>query len=308
MKTVIVTGANSGLGLWISRRLLDLDYRVIMACRNLEKARKAIDSLPEFYQRKAFVIKRLDLADFDSVKKFVDELAGESLYALVCNAGISYEGPFRYTRNGIEETFGTNYLGHFMLCNLLLQKHPIHSVVMVSSELHNPQNKSPFAPAVFRPVQELAWPEADPNSTLARQSQSFYATSKLCMILFAYELDRRLRAMGLPTRINAMNPGLMIKTNLGRTHKSGENLYRQLLDIVFRLIGISDNPENSSKSVVRLIDAVNTSGGYYDKDKPVRSSADSYDEQKARALWEESNALIAEIAPGLWTKSGPPLS
>lgn len=218
MKTVIVTGANSGLGLWTSKYLLDLNYRVIMACRDIEKTQKTINAFPEFDKSKEFMIKKLDLADFESIRNFVENLSDiENIDALVCNAGISYEGPFRYTKNGFEETFGTNYLGHFLLTNLLLEKYNLERIVMVSSELHNPANKSPFAKAAFRPVNELAYPEVDVNSTLQKQTQSFYATSKLCLLLFAYELDRRLKSKKLPvnTLVNAMNPGLMLTTNLG---------------------------------------------------------------------------------------------
>ena len=295
MKAVIVTGANSGLGLWTSKYLLDLDYTVIMACRNIEKAKKAIDSFSAFPIEKNYVIKKLDLGDFDCIRNFVDDLSDfKDMYAIDCNEGISYEGQFRYTKNGIEETFGTNYLGHYLLINLLLEKYNLQRIVMVSSELHNPKNKSPFAKAIFKPVEELAYPQIDKNSTLKKQTQSFYATSKLCVVLFAYELDRRLTAKELPikTLVNAINPGLMLTTNLGRTHKRGERFYRKFLDLFFKIIGLSDNPQRSAKSVVRLIDTVKTSGQYYDKDKAIQSSTDSYDEQKAMTLWEGSRKLI----------------
>ncbi len=294
MKNVIVTGANSGLGLWTAKFLLDKDYRVIMACRDIEKTQKAIDAFPDFDTAKPYIIKKLDLADFASIRKFVDDISDfKSIYALDCNAGMSYEGEFRYTKNGIEETFGTNYLGHFLLTNLLLEKYNLERIVMVSSELHNPKNKSPFAKAEFKPVDELAHPAVDKNSTLKKQGQSFYATSKLCMLLFAYELDRRLKANNHTpqTLVNGINPGLMLLTNLGRTYKPGEKLYRKLLDLFFKLIGLSDNPERSAKAVVRLIDEVTTTGLYYDKTKVIRSSVDSYDEAKAKALWQGSELL-----------------
>ncbi|MBK8845932.1 MAG: SDR family NAD(P)-dependent oxidoreductase [Bacteroidetes bacterium] len=295
MKTVIVTGANSGLGLWTTKYLLDLDYRVIMACRNIEKTQKAINDFSPFDKNKSFIIKQLDLADFESVQNFVNDLSDfKDIYALDCNAGISYEGPFRYTKNGVEASFGTNYLGHFLLTNLLLEKYSLERIVIVSSELHNPINKSPFAKAVFKPVNELAYPEVDASSTLQKQTQSFYATSKLCMVLFAYELDRRLKTKGLYKNIlvNAINPGLMLTTNLGRKYTKGENLYRNILDFIFKLIGLGDNPKDSAKAVVRLIDSVNTSAQYYDKEKAIESSTDSYDEQKAKALWEGSEKII----------------
>jgi NAD(P)-dependent dehydrogenase (short-subunit alcohol dehydrogenase family) len=266
-----------------------------MACRDIEKAQKAINAFPEFDKSKAFIIKKLDLADFESIRNFVSDLTDfKEIYALDCNAGMSYEGPFRFSKDGIEETFATNYLGHFLLTNLLLEKYTLERIVMVSSELHNPQNKSPFAKAEFKSVNEMAHPKVDGNSTLQKQSQSFYATSKLCVLLFAYELDRRLRKKYSATKtlINGMNPGLMLTTNLGRTYKPGEKFYRKFLDLIFKIIRLSDNPQNSAKTVVRLIDSVETSGLYYDKDKVIQSSTDSYDTQKATTLWEGSEALI----------------
>ncbi|HOZ86274.1 MAG TPA: SDR family NAD(P)-dependent oxidoreductase [Bacteroidia bacterium] len=295
MKTVIVTGANSGLGLFTSLYLLDLEYKVILACRNVEKAKNAIESTSEFKNKKNYVIRNLDLGDFDSIRRFVHEIPeNENIYGLDCNAGLSYSGGFRYTKNAIEETFGTNYLGHFLLTNLILEKFKPQKIVFISSGLHDQKNKSPFAPAVFREIIELAYPKINSDSSLKKQCEEFYATSKLCLLLFTYELDRRLKAKGLPvkTLVNAINPGLMLTTNLGRTYKPGEKIYRKLLDLFFKIIGLSDNPKASAKSVVRLIHTIETSGQYYDKDKAIQSSTDSYDAQKAKTLWEGSEKII----------------
>lgn len=295
MKTVIVTGANSGLGLWTTQYLLDLDYRVIMACRNKEKARRSIDGFPTFNNKKNFIIETLDLGNFDSIRSFVHGISEqENVWGLDCNAGLSHTGAFRYTKNGIEETFGTNYLGHFLLTNLLIEKFKPARIVFISSGLHDPKNKSPFAPAVFREINDLAYPKVNPQSTLKKQCEEFYATSKLCMLLFAYELDRRLkhRSSSYNTLINAINPGLMLTTNLGRTHTFGENLYRSSLDLLFKIIGLSDNPKGSAREVVKLIHDVTITGEYYEKGKPVPSSVDSYDREKAIRLWEGSEAIM----------------
>lgn len=295
MKTIVVTGAGSGLGLWTAKYLLDLDYKVIMACRNPEKAQKAIPDFPEFDARKNYQIMPLDLGDFSSIKAFVQNIpAGEDICGFDCNAGITYNGPFRYTKEGIEETFGTNFLGHFLLTNLMLQKFTPERIVLISSGLHDPANKSPFARAVFREVDAMAHPAVNPDTTLKKQCEEFYATSKLCMLLFAYELERRLKARDTKPMplINAINPGLMLSTNFGRKHTLGETIYRLALDAVFKLIGLSDNPEGSAKDVVYLLREVNSSGGYYEKGRPVPSSADSYDLEKARLLWEGSEALV----------------
>jgi len=87
----------------------------------------------------------------------------------------------------------------------------------------------------------------------------------------------------------------MLPTNLGRAHKFGENLYRSSLDFIFKIIGLSDNPKSSARDVVKLIDDVTTSGEYYEKGKPVPSSVDSYDREKAFRLWEGSEAIIGSM-------------
>lgn len=295
MKTVIVTGANSGLGLWTSKYLLDLGYKVILACRNTAKAQKAIDSFPEFDKNQNYSIRTLDLGDFDSIRSFVNGIPEqENIWGLDCNAGLAYHGAFRYTKNGIEETFGTNYLGHFLLTNLLLEKFTLERMVFISSGLHDPKNKSPFEPAVFRKINDLAYPKVNPDSTLKKQCEEFYATSKLCILLFAYELDRRLKhkSSSHQVLVNAINPGLMLTTNLGRTHKVGENLYRSSLDLLFKIVGLADNPKDAAREVVQLIHDVTTSGEYYEKGKPVPSSVDSYDQEKAIHLWEGSERIV----------------
>lgn len=77
-----------------------------MACRDIEKSQNVIKSFSLFDKNKSYILKLLNLADFESIQNFVKDLSDiKDIYALVCNAGISYEGPFRYTKNGIEETF-----------------------------------------------------------------------------------------------------------------------------------------------------------------------------------------------------------
>lgn len=84
----------------------------------------------------------------------------------------------------------------------------------------------------------------------------------------------------------------MLTTNLGRTHKKGENFFRKLFDLIFKLFGMSDNPESSAKAVINLITKVTDSGKYYDKNKIIKSSVESYSFEKAEELWLSSEKLI----------------
>jgi NAD(P)-dependent dehydrogenase (short-subunit alcohol dehydrogenase family) len=293
MKTIIVTGANSGLGFLTAKYLLELNYRVIMACRNIAKTNIAIAESHEFKNTKNCVIKQLDLGDFTSIENFVDSLpANEPIYGLDCNAGIVHDGPFHYTKNGIEDTFGVNHIGHFYLTDLLLKKFDIPKIVVISSELHNPANKSPMAKAVYKNVHENAYPKIDPNSSLKKQNQEFYANSKLCNVLFTYVLDRKLKGK---TIVNAFNPGFMPSTNFGKTEKIMNRFLSKLLYIVGGIFGFTTSPEKSAKNVIHLLTQETRSGQYFDKDKSIKSSVDSYDKTKAQELWSGSETLINSI-------------
>jgi NAD(P)-dependent dehydrogenase (short-subunit alcohol dehydrogenase family) len=293
MKTIIVTGANSGLGLWTTKYLLDLDFCVIMACRNVEKTKLAIANFPEFDKTKNYTISHLDLGDFQSITNFVASLPkNEPIYGLDCNAGITYEGAFRYTKNGIEETFGVNHIGHFYLTNLLLEKFYIQKIVIISSALHDPTNKSPFAKAVYKKVSEMAYPKIDPNTSIEKQNQAFYSTSKLCNVLFGYELDRKLKGK---TIVNAYNPGFMPTTNFGKTGKLLNTILMKILSVVGSIFRFTTSVKKSAKYVVRLLNEETTSSQYFDIDKSIKSSIDSYDKTKAKELWKDSDALIQSI-------------
>lgn len=280
-------------GLWTTKYLLDLDFRVIMACRNIEKTKLAITNFPEFDKTKNYSINQLDLGDFQSIANFVATLPKNGpIYGLDCNAGVTYEGAFRYTKNGIEETFGVNHIGHFYLTHLLLEKFDIQKIVIISSALHDPTNKAPFAKAVYSKVSEMSYPKIDPNKSIEKQNQAFYCTSKLCNVLFAYELNRKLKGK---TIVNAYNPGLMPTTNFGKTGKLINTIYMKILYVLSHILGIATNPKKSAKYVALLLREEFKSGQYFDIDKATKSSIDSYDETKAKELWKDSEVLIFAI-------------
>jgi NAD(P)-dependent dehydrogenase (short-subunit alcohol dehydrogenase family) len=291
-RVIIVTGANSGLGLWTTKYLLDLDYSVIMACRDVEKTKLAIAALPEFDTTKSYTIKQLDLADFQSIRNFVSELpANQEIYGLDCNAGFIYQTDFRYTKQGIEETFGVNHLGHFYLTNLLLDKFDIKNIVVVSSEGHDPRIKAPIAKAVYRPVLEMAYPKKDSRS-LADQTQEFYSNSKLCNVFFTYALAKKLAGK---TLVNAYNPGFMPTTNFARTDKISNWIFNKAMIVLGSIFGFTTDVKESARYAARLFNEETQTGKYFEKDKAVESSKDSYDDTKMNKLWDDSKALVKSL-------------
>ena len=182
-RTVIVTGANSGLGAVTARELARKGAKVIMAVRNTGKGEAAAREMTGDVE-----VRRLDLQDLSSVRQFADGV--DKVDVLINNAGIMAV-PYALTVDGFESQIGTNHLGHFALTNLLLPK-LTDRVVTVSSMAHWPGRIN---------FDDLNWKTRRYSPWLA------YSQSKLANLLFTSELQRRLDAVGSPLRALAAHPG-----------------------------------------------------------------------------------------------------
>ena len=195
-RTAIVTGANSGLGLSTARELAAHGARVIMACRNEEKARGAAASILERVPGARVSVERLDLSSLDSVRAFAERMRSElepGLDLLINNAGVMAP-PRRETADGFELQFGTNHLGHFALTGLLLGTMEGRSdarVVTLSSGAHR--------------IGKITLDDLQRERSYFRWTA--YGQSKLANLMFALELDRRLREAGSPILSVAAHPG-----------------------------------------------------------------------------------------------------
>jgi NAD(P)-dependent dehydrogenase (short-subunit alcohol dehydrogenase family) len=205
-RTVLITGANSGLGLQDSRVLAGKGARVLLGCRSPERGQEALRSVAALATGAAPELVSLDLGELDSVRKASDAvrgLTGDSLDVLVNNAGVMAP-PKGKTKDGFETQFGVNHLGHAALTWLLLpalRGAGSARVVTVSSVAAQPGR--------------IAFD--DPNFERRRYSASrAYAQSKLANQVFALELDRHLRAAGDDVISVAAHPGF-VSSNLGAT-------------------------------------------------------------------------------------------
>ncbi|SHL29343.1 NADP-dependent 3-hydroxy acid dehydrogenase YdfG [Pseudonocardia thermophila] len=183
-RRIVVTGANSGLGLATAQALAAAGAHVVMACRDTAKGAAAAAGL-----RGSVEVRALDLADLSAVRAFADALDGP-VDVLVNNAGVMGV-PFRRTADGFEIQFGTNHLGHFALTGLLLDR-LTDRVVTVTSLMHR-----------FGRIRL-----DDPNWERRRyRTWEAYAQSKLANLVFALELERRFVAAGSRLRSLAAHPG-----------------------------------------------------------------------------------------------------
>lgn len=195
-RTVVVTGATSGVGLATATAFARGGAHVVLAVRNVERGRQAATVVGGGSE-----VRRLDLADLASVREFAKSWQG-TLDVLVNNAGVAMTPPAR-TKDGFEMQFGTNHLGHFALTNLLLP-HLTDRVVTLASGAHR--------------AGTIHFDDLDLRSSGYGPVKA-YGQSKLANLLFTLELQRRFRHAGSTLRALAAHPGYAA-TNLGT---SGRN-------------------------------------------------------------------------------------
>ncbi|HTZ86099.1 MAG TPA: oxidoreductase [Solirubrobacteraceae bacterium] len=270
--SVIVTGANSGIGRAAAAALAGAGARVVLAVRSTEKGDAAAASMAGTTE-----VRELDLASLDSVRRFAAGWEGP-IDLLINNAGVMIP-PLSHTAEGFELQFGTNHLGHFALTNLLLA-HVTGRVVTVSSGAHR-GGRIDF--------EDLNWEHKPYRAWRA------YGQSKLANLLFTAELQRRLTEAGSPVLATAAHPGYAA-TNL-QFHSGRRSL--DLLSVVGnRLIAQGEEGGALPTLYAAVADVPPNSfagpGGFMEArgaPKLVGRTRAARDEQVARRLWEVSEEL-----------------
>ncbi|MEM8858833.1 MAG: SDR family NAD(P)-dependent oxidoreductase [Chloroflexota bacterium] len=302
-ETVIITGGNSGLGYQAAKELAHTGaYQLVIASRNVEKTNAAVEELKTKTGHQAIVGMKLDLGSLDSVREFAANFLAADyapLYALVCNAGLSPRQN-RLTADGFDTTFGVNHLGHYLLSHLL--SHEIADggrLIFVSSGTHLPEKKLARRLGVPAPkyttAYNLAYADQAPEPDRIDSPAQRYSTSKLCNVLATYEFGRQFKMAGKQVNTYALDPGLMPGTELVR---DAPDLLKPIFAGLIRIMGnFTDGirePTVSGKHLAQLVTDPafeNRSGLYFDGDKAIKSSADSYDRAKSIDLWNTSAKL-----------------
>ncbi len=311
-QTIIITGATQGLGYYAAQTLAQQNHTLVLAGRNAAKNEAAAEAIRRATHNRNVHAMPLDLASLASVRQFVNDLRVRMdlppLFGLINNAGLQIVGPTEYTTDGFEMTFGVNHLGHFLLTNLLLPYFAeAGRIVIVSSGTHYPDE--PFAralgvpPPAYTTAEALAHPQPTTGKP-ATVGAERYATSKLCNLLFAYELVRRLNTenrTGLT--VNAYDPGLMPGSGLARQASALAQWAWRNVFPVFRMLPNVGSVQTSGPLLAQLVSDptfAGVTGKYFyfhrpgdRREKP--SSPESYDLAKARDLWETSERLMAGV-------------
>lgn len=293
-KTAVITGANSGIGKETARDFYGRGARVILLCRNLEKANEAVEDIKKNppsritkgeYENNSgeLVIYSLDLSNLKSVRDCAKNLLMKEamIHILVNNAGVAMV-PYEKTKDGIEMTFQTNYLSHFLLTLLLLPKMQLCSpgckIINVSSFTYM------FGDIHFDDI----------NLEKSYTPSEGYFQSKLANILFAKELARRLKKANIyGINVYSLHPGL-IPTEISR-HSShtmfpgATFLYKLLTWLLFKTL-----EEGAQTTIYCAVDekAANESGLYYSDCSVNNPRWRARDDQYSKNLWDISCKLL----------------
>ncbi|MFR0355144.1 oxidoreductase [Streptomyces sediminimaris] len=267
-KTVIVTGANSGIGLATAKALAGYGARVVFAVRNTAKGMSAAAGTPGLTE-----VRQLDLADLASIHRFAADWQ-EPIHLLINNAGISAP-ELRRTVDGFELQFGTNHLGPFALTNLLLP-HVTGRVVSVSSQAER--------------MGRINFDDLNCEHTRYKQS-SAYATSKLANLLFTSELQRRLDAAGAKVLATTAHPGFVATNIYDRATGLGTKLMLRVL---------AQSPEDGALPVLHAATGDVPGDSFIGPEhwlhmrggaEPIGRSKTARDPKVARQLWDMSEKL-----------------
>ena len=313
--TAIITGASSGVGLYATKALAEReDWHIIMACRNLEKAEAAAKELE--IPPDAYTLMHLDLASLESVRNFVKTFreSGRSLDVLLCNAAVYLpllKEPQR-SPDGYEISVATNHLGHFLLCNLLLEdlihsKYSNRRLIILGTVTANSNElggKIPIpAPPDLGDMKGLEQGFKAPISMIDGKkfkSGKAYKDSKLCNMLVTRELHRRYHeSTGIV--FNSLYPGCVADTPLFRNHYP---LFQKIFPLFQK--NITGGYVTQELAGERVADVMaNTkyqrSGVHWswgNRQQEGREgfvqelSAEGSDAEKAQRLWELSEKLV----------------
>lgn len=302
-KTVLITGANTGIGLETAVDLSSRGARVIMACRSLERGNAALAEVTKRAKSDDVALMKLDLASMDSIDEFSEEFHQKEtrLDILINNAGIMAV-PKSKTADGFESQMGVNHLGHFLLTNLLLdmieESGPGARIVTVSSLAHRRGFQFNISDIMMEEKEYDKWEQ--------------YGNSKLANILFTKELANQLKDTGVTTYV--LHPGVIL-TELGRSLDSTLAKVGLFLVNYTPLRYLMKTPEEGAQTTIccAVSDEFATQSGLYYADCAVSTLLvpQASDAVLAKQLWDLSMELVglkaeaeAEEAEEAKTSSG----
>ena len=279
-KTVIVTGANTGIGREAALSFAGRGAKVILACRNYARGLQAMKYIRDLSENKQVEFRKLDLSSFDSVREFAKDVNEEEerLDVLVNNAGVLTSSARSVTKDGHEEMFQVNHLGPFLLTNLLIDKlkqSRTSRIINVSSKVHHN-------------AKGLDFQNLEMENNFNRFTQ--LANTKLQNILFTHELSKKLEGTGVT--VNALHPGYVM-TDATRNIGLLQWKLVKLLSYPFMSIFMKSARQGAQTTIKLAVDPAleKVTGKYFADCEMCDVSDAAKDDGAAKKLWEISERI-----------------
>ncbi|CAH1791844.1 unnamed protein product [Owenia fusiformis] len=276
-KTIIVTGANAGIGKETVRDLARRGGHVIMGCRSQYRCNAAANEIRQENSKADLVLMTLDLSSFKSIREFVTEFKQKekNLHILINNAGVMWT-PYQKTEDGFEMQFGVNHLGHFMLTTLLLdviKASKPSRIINVSSLAHNGGTMD------FDTISDPGEENYSKNSA--------YGSSKLANILYTRELAKRLKGTGVS--VATLHPGVVDSELMRYVSYADHPIIRAIFWPV-RSIFMKTTVQGSQTTLCCALndDIPKLSGKYFSDCAVKEPSAAAQNDEDAKKLWDLS--------------------
>ena len=278
-KNILVTGGNSGIGFFSTINLLKHKNNLYILIRSISRKEEFLNKIQKYYDKNYLnkylnIIENIDLSDLKNIKKIKDFFVGKKIFfdVIILNAGLQYTGSHypKVSKQGIELTFAVNHLAHFYLVNSLIElmiNKTESRIIITSSDVHDPENPGGNVGKKAGLNNLVDFKEEITGKFLNFNADRSYKNSKLCNILFAKELSKRLIKISSDISVITWAPGLVIPNdNSGFFRYSKKfNLLGYIIfsNIAKNILGISESVENAGKLLSDIVFDPNYKGiGY----------------------------------------------
>jgi len=315
-KNILITGGNSGIGFFAIINLLKTKNNLYVVIKNEFRKNEFLKKIEKYFDKNYLskflnIIENCDLSDLDNIKKIKDYFISKKIFldVLVLNAGLQYTGSFypKVSKQGVELTFAVNHLAHFYLVNILkdlVRDKEESRIIITSSDVHDPKSPGGNIGKKAGLNNLVDFRKKVTGQFLNFNADESYKNSKLCNILFAKELAKKLKISSSKISVITWAPGLVIPNDDSGFFRYSKrfNLFGYLIfsKVAKNILGISESLENAGKILSQIVldSNLNNVGFIYLSNKLI-------DRKKHKLV--ESNvsdeANSDELASKLWILS-----